>query len=429
MKTISLPIINSSNIFDYIRIYNDLVRIAFNRMQDKVSNVEINKILKEIFPKTNSWIIASAIAEAKDLYSKNNDKKIIFGGKNNLKRYLKKLISKEEFKEKRNRNLNIQGETLHKGNRLFSFDFLNNRVLFKPYRNINIEIIFSKVRKSINYQLIELQRLSDNKEITISVKLTKNTISFTFDESKLKIYKKFQNLKESRILGLDLNPDYIGLSILEFSKDDKFKIIKKQYFDLNALNRTEVSSDKRRFENIEVCHSVIKLCNEFKVSKLVLEDLNITSKDMKRGKYINRKNNNVWIRNLIRNKLRMLCINFGIEFIEVMPYYSSQIGNIVFGNDHTPDMIASSIELARRGYKNFQKDWFYPNFEYYVEKLNEQWKQTLILNNIKNWKELFLLIKNSKLKYRVLIDETKMFCHNSLRKSSYKSNIFIYSYT
>lgn len=420
MKTIQLPILNSPDIINYIRI-------SFNRIQDEMNNVEINKVLKQKFPGINSWIIACAISEAKDLFTKNKDKKIIFGGKNNLKRYLKKLITKEEFKENRSKNINIQGEIVRKGNRLFTFDFLNNKVIFKPSKNIKIEIQLPKVKKNIYNQLLELQRLSDNKEITISVKLSRNNISFTFDESKLKIYKKYQNLKENRILGIDLNPDFIGISVLEFSKDDKFKVIKKQYFDSTSLNKKEVSSNKRKFENIEICYSIIKLCNEFKVSKLVIEDLSIPSKDLKIGKHINRKVNNVWLRNLVRNKLKMLCINFGVEFIEVLPYYSSQIGNIVFGDNHTPDMIASSIELARRGYKKFQKDWFYPNFEYYVEKLNEQWKQTLILNNIKNWKELFLLIKNSKLKYRILIEDTNP--KLSFRKSGYKSNILVYFYT
>ena len=37
--------------------------------------------------------------------------------------------------------------------------------------------------------------------------------------------------------------------------------------------------------------------------------------------------------------------------------------------------------------------------------MNEQWKQTLSDNSIKDWKDLFSLIKNSKLKYRVLLDD------------------------
>ena len=67
-------------------------------------------------------------------------------------------------------------------------------------------------------------------------------------------------------------------------------------------------------------------------------------------------------------------------------------------------MVASSIEIGRRGYRKFQKNWFYPKFDGSLNQINEQWKQTIFDNSIKDWGELFNLIKNSKLKYRVSLD-------------------------
>ena len=67
-------------------------------------------------------------------------------------------------------------------------------------------------------------------------------------------------------------------------------------------------------------------------------------------------------------------------------------------------MVAASIEIARRGFKKFEKGWFYPVFDRSLSLMNEQWKQTLSSNSINDWKGLFSLIKNSKLKYRVLLD-------------------------
>ena len=64
--------------------------------------------------------------------------------------------------------------------------------------------------------------------------------------------------------------------------------------------------------------------------------------------------------------------------------------------EKTPDMIASSIEIGRRGFKKYSKGWFYPIFS--IEHLNEQWKQTL--SGIEDWKSAFNQIKKSKLKYR-----------------------------
>jgi hypothetical protein len=118
--------------------------------------------------------------------------------------------------------------------------------------------------------------------------------------------------------------------------------------------------------------------NYWKCSKLCIEDLNIKSSDKKQGRTFNRLCNNVWNRNLVVNKLKMLSVIYGYELVEVNPVYSSFIGNLLYGNSTTPDMIASSIEISRRGYKKFQKDWFYPIFN--VDNLNEQWKQTLSRN-------------------------------------------------
>ena len=97
----------------------------------------------------------------------------------------------------------------------------------------------------------------------------------------------------------------------------------------------------------------------------------------------------------------MLSSIFGYELVEVNPVYSSFIGNLLYGSENCPDMIASSIEIARRGFKKYSKGWFYPIFN--VDSLNEQWKQTL--SGIEDWKSAFNKIKKSKLKYRFQLIE------------------------
>lgn len=86
---------------------------------------------------------------------------------------------------------------------------------------------------------------------------------------------------------------------------------------------------------------------------------------------------------------------------------------MLYGNENTPDMIASSIEIARRGYKKYSKGWFYPIFS--IEHLNEQWKQTL--SGIEDWKSAFKEIKKSKMMYRFqLVD----FISNAVFRKFYK---------
>jgi len=39
--------------------------------------------------------------------------------------------------------------------------------------------------------------------------------------------------------------------------------------------------------------------------------------------------------------------------------------------------------------------------------MNEQWKQTSSSNSVRDWKDLFKLIKESELKYRISLDRCK----------------------
>ena len=76
-------------------------------------------------------------------------KEVLFGGRANLRRYLKGYITKDEFKSNRLKPMLIAGETRQKGNRLFDLDFENSQVIFKPKKGIKIpiEFICSKKQK------------------------------------------------------------------------------------------------------------------------------------------------------------------------------------------------------------------------------------------------------------------------------------------
>ena len=405
MKTIKLKIKNEINLTKELKEFNSIVRFSFNRFQEGLKEKEIRSKVNELF-KNNCWFNQCAIKAGQQLFKKHKNKHIIFGGKSLMIKYLKKLITKEEYSLKKLLPINIQGEACKKGNRLFNFDLMNSKIELKLSKKNHQEIEFYKHSKNLCVELSKIQELIEHKELTLTVSLNNEYIWLTFDESLLNIQEKFKDLKNNKVLGLDLNPNYIGLSILEFNKKDEFKVLHKQVFDLLALNITSKKSsedksskylnNKRKFELIQICYGINKLMNYWKCSKLCIEDLNIKSSDKKHGRTFNRLCNNVWNRNLVVNKLKMLSIIYSYELVEVNPVYSSFIGNILYGNENTPDMIASSIEIGRRGYKKYSKGWFYPIFS--IEHLNEQWKQTL--SGIEDWKSAFNQIKKSKLKYR-----------------------------
>ena len=426
MKTIKLKIMNNIDLNYELKTYNSVVHFAYNRFHDDASikekNVrsQVNQLFKG---KLNSWLLQCAIKDGKAIQERNNNKKVIFGGKLLYKRYLRKLIDKEEFSKQRQLPISSQGEMLKKGNRMFDFHFDNQSLIFKVSKKKHIDIQLGNIHKNLQKELNKLNELCYDKKATVSIRLNNEYIWITYDEKLLDNSMKFNCLKDNRVMGLDLNPNYIGLSVIEFNKENDFKVLYKQVFDLKGLTDKIVSKNKRHYEIIKIRHTINDLINYWKCKKLAIEDLNIKSCDNGQGKNFNRLCNNVWDRNLVTNKLLMLSNIYSYELVKVNPAYSSFIGNLIYGNEMTPDMIAASIEIARRGYKKYEKKWFYPVFN--IDCLDEQWKQTL--TGVKDWKNAFLKIKNSKVKYRVLLNDD-IIQNAVFSKFNRKSKITIYSF-
>ena len=425
MKTIKLKIMNSIDLNYELKTYNSVVHFAYNRFHDdsSIKEKDVRSQVNQLFKgKLNSWLLQCAIKEGKSIQERNGNKKVVFGGKSLYKRYLKRLINKEEFNKQRQLPISSQGEMLQRGNRMFDFHLDNQSLIFKVTRDKHIDIQLGKIHINLQKELNKLNELCYDKKATVSIKLNNDYIWITYDEKLLDYTMKFNGLKNNRILGLDMNPNYIGLSVIEFDKEDDFKILHKQVFDLKELTDKNISKNKRQYEIIKICHTINNLVNYWKCKKLSIEELNIKSSDKGQGKNFNRLCNNVWDRSSISNKLLILSNIYGYELIKVNPVYSSFIGNLVYGNTTTPDMVAASIEIARRGYKKYEKNWFYPIFN--IDCLDERWKQTLA--GVKDWKSAFLQIKNSKVKYRVLLNDIVQ--NAVFSKFNRKSKVTIYSF-
>ena len=431
MKTVKLTISNKIDVLDDMRLFSSIVRVAFNRYQDGLAEKEVRAYCNSMFDH-NCWFIQSAIKEAAALYKLNGKKYILFGGRNNLHQYLKGLIDKTTFKYRRMFPVGIQGEKLHKGNRLFIFDLDNQRLTYKPSKERHVEIQFLPMKKKIAEELAKVQELADRNKITVSVKLTDKYVWLTYDES-LIYDARYKKLQSKRVLGIDMNPNYIGLSVIEFDKNDEFNVLYKQVFDLSKLTISsgKVSTDsssrymtcKLRHETIAIAYEISKMVDVWKCKTVAIEDLSIKSKDRNKGKKFNKLCNNKWERRLFVNKLKMLANLHKFNLVEVNPAYSSQVGNIAYGDVNTPDMVAASIEIARRAYRKFDKGWFYPRFN--IQFRDERWKQTL--GTVENWKELFQKIKETGLKYRFLLQD---YVQNAVFSKNYIQKCYsIYTFT
>jgi len=433
MITIKLPIQNEINIQDLQRVYSSCLRFAYNRFKEGLNEKEIGRLINSKF-EIGCRLKTGAVKESQYIFKKFKNKTIIFGSKYSWVQYLKKKITKEKFKENRLNPICSIGEKEGNGNMLFSLNIIeNNSIIFKPNRSNHIQIQLPKLRKNLKRQLYRLEELAKQKKIPYTVRLDKNYICISFDETIVNSEFKIKDLKDNRILGIDLNPNYIGYSILEFKNENDFEIIHKEVISLNKLTiksnessnstRSIYLNNKRQFELIEVIRYIVNKARNFKCSKISIEELNIQPSDKKKGKTFNRLCNNVWNRSLIVNNLKKRCNIYEIELVEVNPAYSSFVGNVQYGNEsNCPDMVASSIEIARRGQFKYRKDWFYP-IKKNVDSLRNLWKEDLDWSSF-GWKELFSLAKESKLKYRFSLNENLEF----LRFTSYKSNVGLYRF-
>lgn len=110
MKTISFKIeYNNQESINYdSRVYSSIVRYAFNRLQENNSTTLTYQDVCSKF-KLNSHLCNCAVREAYGIIKrfKEQPKKFYFG---DLKRFIRKLIDKEQFKSSRNLGLFSEGE-------------------------------------------------------------------------------------------------------------------------------------------------------------------------------------------------------------------------------------------------------------------------------------------------------------------------------
>jgi len=394
MKTIKLPFKTSEIglLTDLQRQYTILVKSTYKRILNKSSEKEIRLYLRGLnnVKDLDTLFYNNAILNAKSFQKEN---KIIFKRENFFKR-LKNKVTKDIFKENKYLPLVNYGETIKYGNRKFKLDLENNKIIFKLNRNKHIDLILPKLKINYQRELQVLQDLMEQKKICVTFKIDKNFIFISYEP----IIEEKIILKNNRILGIDLNPNNIGLSILEF-KGEKFEIIYKSFIDLTKINTYK--TNKKSYELIMVSKQIVQVMKSFNVGNIAIEDLNMKSKDHIRG----RKNNkllNSWNRNLVVNNLIKRCRIEGIQVHLTHPAYTSIIGNLKY---EYFDPINASIEVGRRGYlfnKMYIKNSFYPIFE-----LKNQWNQWKEESGLffEGWKDFYSYIKTLKLIYRVPIQK------------------------
>ena len=428
---------SSTRIKEYRRQYSSVFNVYFNRLQEGMVPKEIFHLELNNVDSIGSAFKNSALIEARTLLKiheskKGNSKNLIFGGRKSFLDRIKGNISKEELKERRLQRLCCIGQAEKHGNIMFSIqeDF---NILFKPTRkeHITLEVIESqKKRYSRELKALYIKSFLE-KKYPVTYHLDSEFVYLTFDETILKNENRELEVIPNRVMALDLNPNYIGWSIVDWKSSSEFKVIKSGIYSFKQLNDKEkefkilkLSSDyfkrkylnnKRRTEVFEVSKNLINKALYYKCQIFSIEDLNIQSKDSGLGKNFNKLVNNQWIRNDLVSNLEKRCNIFGIKFLKVKPEYSSFIGNFLYRSLNLPDMILASIEISRRAFefynqyitKKFEirKNIVRPSLvdfrELYLKSLEEFELQPVYKDLI----ELYYFFKKSKMLYRLSLDK------------------------
>ena len=388
-------------------------------------------------------------------------------------------VARENFNNNRVRSLYIVGETQFKGNRYFDFSELTKGVLYyKPNRSTRIAIPFYSNKLS-DIELLKLQELALNNVIPITVHLSENSVSLIYDnnivnhyvsEDKklekevdvikdgkiLKIYKplvkqhilnevsnnlseKTKDLNLNRTLAIDLNPEYIGCSIVQTilgNKEEVEVIYKFCYVLTNFIkklprnytqNQRTHHNNKHKFEITQIIKQIVKIAKHYKCASVSMEDLHFKTGDSGNGTGFNRITKNVWHRMVIEQALAKQTNIHGLLLKKVDPRNTSLIGNIKY---KFFDPVSASCEIGRRGllgWKKDKEDTIYCKYPTVNESVVTAVQDLLrvddsrSIGNLNEWSDVRTALKETR--YRWVLSE---FEYDSIRMSTWKSGIIKY---
>jgi hypothetical protein len=452
IRTIKLPYysLEKDEILNYIKNYNNVLRFTYNRVceNEKISTKNLTLLQKKmnnIF--VDSHFLNSAQFEAKQL---SENKNIIFGSKKLYFERLNNKISKDNYKLAKLLPLASIGEACKKSNRKFSI-IDEKTILFKPDRNNHFELKLPKLRKNLKRDLFKLLELQENCKIPITYKLDIENIYISFENNNIQQNDVFNKVQD-RVFSIDMNPNYIGWSVVDWETSDNYKIIDSGVISIKNLNDYDNSlkgkgldssskernyvANKRKFEVVDSANFLIKKAIHYKCELFSIEKLNIKSSNKEKGKRFNKLCNNQWNRNILINQLRKKCDLSKIKLLEIEASYSSFQGNLVFREKRLPDMILSSVEIGRRGFefyhqyikkdKEIKKNIIFNDSQNTKVKVIQSLEELGCFESFDNLKNLYYKLKTLKLKYRVPLEGVVP--KSVFSKKHIKSMTVLYSY-
>lgn len=340
---------------------------------------------------------------------------VVFGGRAQLERRSKGLISKEEWRAARlspfvsygdsqktfgNQNVHLVDElTLvvkigrkEGGGR--SGKTVTDKAVLKltPMRGRQGEII---------RQVVALCANPDKKDrINVSFSIDETHVTVIIDPADLPGHPERRSAVRAvkgRAMGVDLNPNWIGMAVAGNTNDpgrlSATKLLEHELVQLDL--QKDASAELVRETLAAVCDRAVRQCRKWNVGTIVVEKGLGKLRSGGRNRALNRLLN-YWARTVFVAMLTRKARLAGIEVIEVWGGYSSTIGNLAF---EAPDACASAAELARRGIARLAgtKD--------VLPELEEGWttglrKDLSLPAELGSWSDIHRTVKSTGIGYR-----------------------------
>ena len=286
---------------EYRKQYSSVLHYAYNRRYEGISekNIEHQINLLNNIPLIKSYLKRCAVKNATQLIKDGDNKQLIFGGKKNFIDRCKCKIKRDEFLNKRLSNLYIIGEVNYHGNRFININEDLESFIFKPTRKDKLILTIDGRYKRYKPILNKLYHLQNDKQISITYELDNEYIYLTYDETLLNQFVDYNPIK-NRIFAIDLNPNYVGWSVVDWKNSSKFEVVKSGVISIKELNDMDFClkgkssnskeriyiNNKRTFETYEISKLLVDIARYYKCEVFGLEELNIKSKDTTKGNII-----------------------------------------------------------------------------------------------------------------------------------------------
>ena len=465
-------------------IEQELEQLRKELKKDKLSTKKRKSIGRKIFK------LEKKLRRTTDALNNN----IVFGGRKNLSDMSKAKNANDEdayvkakqiFDTKRNRGILLGGEAHHNGNRYINFDLENDIIVYKPRKGVKIEI---KLQHKFDKKKVELmkklQYAADNCLLPITIRIANGCVYISYDETTLygnnfdkngynrekkaqtkditdeaikkeissKIRQKFieeynYRIHAGKIVGrvaaIDVNPDNVGLSIIEYNPFAKsVRVLFAKMYDMKALcGKTGLASDhpdtiklnnKRENELCLIYKDIFKLCKHYKAYRFCTEELNFDRNSVSSNHEFNRKVMNIWNLDLQKKLIKKHTNILGMELVEVPAFYTSLIGNFLY---NYVDCVAASIEIGRRGILKYVQgssnsgNTSYPEMtdslkitmSNHLDFIGLEMRDGFVATFSKDWPSLYKAVndpeRKTKLGYRRRLEDCKNYTSYSLNSS------------